>query len=100
PTFLHFGAQMVAFGSWAFGGDSVPLVTHTAYEDFDHWEATRGASSLNAINQTRAFYDDAEIMKETEALRGVYADRNALVTSSKATPFEVLTSAPHPSPFY
>ncbi|MCA9848815.1 MAG: hypothetical protein KC472_12630 [Dehalococcoidia bacterium] len=29
PTFLHFGAQMVAFGSWAFGDDSVPLVTHS-----------------------------------------------------------------------
>src|SRR5690606_33733186 len=61
PTFLHFGAQMVAFGSWAFGDDSVPLVTHTAYEDFDHWEATRGASSLNAINQAQSFYDDEAI---------------------------------------
>ena len=100
PTFLHFGAQMVAFGSWAFGGDSVPLVTHTAYEDFAHWEATRGSSSLNAINQTRSFYDDEAIMAETAELRGKFANRNALVTSSKASPFELITSAPHPSPFY
>ena len=100
PTFLHFGAQMVAFGSWAFGDDSVPLVTHTAYEDFEHWEATRGASSLNGINQTRSFYDDPEIMKETEELRGKFANRNALVSSSKAYPFELVTEAPHPTPFF
>src|SRR5690606_25838287 len=74
PTFLHFGAQMVAFGSWAFGDDSVPLVTHTAYEDFDHWEATRGASSLNAINRAQSFYDDEAIMAETEELRATFAD--------------------------
>lgn len=100
PTFLHFGAQMVAFGSWAFGDDSVPLVTHTAYEDFDHWEATRGASSLNAINQAQSFYDDEAIMAETEELRATFADRNALVTSSRAIPFEVEMSATHPAPFY
>jgi len=100
PTFLHFGAQMVAFGSWAFGDDSVPLVTHTAYEDFDHWEATRGASSLNAINQKQSFYEDEAIMNETEELRGKFANRNALVTSSKASPFEIIMEAPHPSPFY
>src|SRR3546814_18797409 len=91
---------MVAFGSWAFGDDSIPLVTHTAYEDFAHWEATRGASSLNAIKKTYSFYDDAEIMAETEELRSTFANRNALVTSSQACPFEVVMETPHPSPFY
>src|SRR3546814_20263262 len=82
PTFLHFGAQMVAFGSWAFGDDSIPLVTHTAYEDFAHWEATRGASSLNAIKKTYSFYDAAEIMAATKELRSTFDNRNALVPSS------------------
>ena len=41
PTFLHFGAQMVAFGVWAFGGRSDEVATHTIYEDFAHWQATR-----------------------------------------------------------
>lgn len=100
PTFLHFGAQMVAFGSWAFGDDSVPLVTHTAYEDIEHWEATRGASSLSAIRQRQSFYDDPAIMQETEALRAKFANRNALVTASLANPFDILTEAPHPTPFY
>src|SRR3546814_7679297 len=29
PAFLHFVAQMVAFGSWGFGASSEPLVSHT-----------------------------------------------------------------------
>lgn len=100
PTFLHFGAQMVAFGSWAFGDDSVPLVTHTAYESFEHWEATRGGSSLNQVNRGRSFYDDTAIMQETEELRTKFADRNALVTSSIARPFELDTRVAHPMPFF
>ncbi len=100
PTFLHFGAPMVAFGSWAFGDDSVPLVTHTAYADFDHWEATRGGSSLNAIKQARSFYDDPAIMQETEELRSKFATRNTLVTSSRAYPFELVEEATHPTPFF
>lgn len=34
------GSQMIAFGSWAFGGDSSVVVTHSVYADFDHWTAT------------------------------------------------------------
>lgn len=36
------GAQVIAFGSWAFNGDGGVVVTHSVYEDFDHWTATRG----------------------------------------------------------
>jgi hypothetical protein len=99
PTFLHFGAQMVAFGSWAFGDNSDPLVTHTVYEDMEHWEATRGASTLSAVRRTTSYYDDPAIMEETRELRSQFENRNALVSNSKAHPFEIFTQTPHPSPF-
>jgi len=41
PALLQQGAPMVAFGSWAFAGPTDAMVTHTIYEDFAHWEATR-----------------------------------------------------------
>lgn len=99
PTFLHFGAQMVAFGSWGFGDSSEPLVTHTAYEDIEHWEATRGASSAGALRNGTSYYDDPAMMAETEALRSVFSDRQSLITHSKASPFELFTEVRHPLPF-
>ncbi len=91
PTFLHFGAPMVAFGSWAFGASSEPLVTHTMYEDFDHWEATR--------ERQGAYYQDARIMEETKDLRSVFADRNALISNSSASPYEVFPQTTRHRPF-
>lgn len=35
------GSQMVAFGIWSFGGPGDPVITNSAYVDFDHWTATR-----------------------------------------------------------
>lgn len=99
PTFLHFGAQMVGFGSWSFGDSSESLVTHTAYEDLAHWEATRGASSLAAIQKGQSYYEDAAIMEETTDLRAVFEDRQSLVTNSHAQLFEVFTETRHPAPF-
>src|SRR5690606_17851842 len=81
PAFLHFGAPMVAFGSWGFGASSEPLVTHTMYEDFDHWQATRASRG--------AYYRDERIMAETAALRATFEGRGALVSNSSASPYEV-----------
>ena len=99
PTFLYFGAQMVAFGSWGFGDSSEPLVTHTAYEDIEHWEATRGASSAGALRDGRSYYDDDAMMAETAPLREVFTDRQSLITSSRANPFELFTETRHPAVF-
>lgn len=90
PAFLHFGAQMVAFGSWGFGASSEPLVTHTAYEDFDHWEATRAGG---------AYYQDPAIAAETAAFREIYAQRNQIVSNSLADPFELFDTPSGPRPF-
>ena len=53
----HNGAQMIAFGTWAFNGDGGVVVTHSVYEDFDHWTATRGWRELQTevarIEETR-----------------------------------------------
>lgn len=43
PALLELGARMLAYGCWEFGGDDATVVTHTAYEDFAHWEATRAS---------------------------------------------------------
>ncbi len=32
PAFLRFGAQMVAYGTWGFGGPGDVIVTHTVYQ--------------------------------------------------------------------
>ena len=42
----HNGAQMIAFGGWAFGGHGDVVVTHSAYADFNHWTATRPPADL------------------------------------------------------
>ena len=60
------GAQMIAFGGWGFGGDGGVVVTHSVYEDFDHWTATR---------QWGAFVTEAARVEETAAIRAVFAGR-------------------------
>ena len=87
PALLHYGAQMVAFGSWSFGGDSGRLVAHTAYEDFEHRQLTREGGG------------GQELLGETEAYRTTAATREELVTSSVATPFELFMNVRHPAPF-
>lgn len=75
----HNGAQMIAFGTWAFGGDGDVVVTHSAYENFDHWTATRPWG---------AFAGEAERIRETAALRAVFAGRTRLIEKSRATLIE------------
>lgn len=70
------GSQMVAYGTWAFGGDGSVVVTHSAYADFDHWTATRGWGAFN---------DDPERATEARQWRQVFAGRNRLIRHSRAT---------------
>ena len=90
PTFLHFGALMVAYGAWGFGGSGDCVLTHTVYVDFDHWLATRAGRG--------AYYRDDAIMEETRELRPIFAQRNRLVASSQARVIDLDDdlSAPRP----
>ncbi|MCK9486089.1 MAG: hypothetical protein M0R73_05215 [Dehalococcoidia bacterium] len=91
PAFRHYGAQMVAFGSWSFGASSEPLVTHTVYEDFDHWEATRYPDG--------AFLRDERVNEETKDLRATFKGRGALITNSQAAPYELFPQTTRYQPF-
>lgn len=91
PAFLHFGAPMVAFGSWGFGGPSDLFVTHTAYEDFRHWEATRAGGAM---------YQDEAMRAEAQAFLEVYAQRGDLVEASEAQLFELFEGVSRPQAFY
>lgn len=81
PAFLHFGAPMVAFGTWAFGGPSDVVVTHTTYADLTHWAATRQGIG--------AYYQDPAMRAEIAPLLAVYGERSEIVGSSTARLFEV-----------
>ena len=81
PAFLHFGAPMVAYGTWGFGGPDDVVVTNTVYEDLDHWAATRMG--------TGAYYADPVMLEETKELRPRYAMRDGLVASSSARLIEI-----------
>lgn len=73
PAVLQFGAKMVAYGTWAFGGRADEVTTHTAYESFDHWQAT----------------------KENEDLRLASAERGDLVRTASARIIDVNDDASH-----
>lgn len=73
------GAQMIAYGGWAFGGDGDVVVTHSVYADFDHWTATR---------QWGAFATEAARIEETASIRRVFAGRGRLIRRSRATLIE------------
>ena len=91
PAFLHFGAPMVAYGTWGFGGPDDVVVTNTAYEDLQHWAATRA--------ETGAYYPDRAILEETKDLRPLYGNRDALIRSSAARLIELDDSVSRPRPF-
>lgn len=91
PAFLRYGAQMVAFGSWGFGGSSEPLVTHTVYEDFDHWQATRRPDG--------AVFQDARLNEETTEFRATFANRADLISNSTANPYELFPQTTRYRPF-
>jgi len=87
----HNGAQMIAFGSWAFGGPGDVVVTHSAYADFDHWIATRSWG---------AFTTDPERVEETRNIRAIFAGRQRLIDHSRATIIEYDSDLSEPTPFY
>ncbi|XOV89112.1 MAG: hypothetical protein ACFHX7_04280 [Pseudomonadota bacterium] len=81
------GAQMIAYGGWAFGGDGEFVVTHSVYEDFAHWTATRPWGE---------FSTEAARIEETRSIRQVFAGRPRLVRNSRATliEYDSMVSAP------
>ena len=86
PTFLHFGAKMVAFGTWSFsGGPNDSVVTNTVYENFEHWSATRAGGP----GEQGSFYRDEALMAETATLRPIFAPRGELVVESEARIFDI-----------
>ena len=87
----HNGAQMIAFGSWAFGGPGDVVVTHSVYADFDHWTATRPWG---------AFRSDPERLSETAPIRAIFAGRPRLISESRATIIDYDSDLSAPTPFY
>lgn len=88
PAFLHFGAPMVAFGSWAFGAPSERLVTHTVYQDFEHWEATRPGSG--------AYFRDAAMAEEVRPYMDALTAEADGTISTEAQLFDLVESvSPH-----
>lgn len=91
PVTLRFGAPMVAYGTWAFGGPSDVVVTHTAYADMTHWAATRPGAG--------AYYQDAAMRAEIEPYLRVYGEHGEGSGNSIARLFEVDAAASRPRPF-
>ncbi len=85
PTFLEFGAKMVAYGRWEFGADDGGVLTHTAYQDLHHWEATR----RDGPRGPGALYSDSLIASRIAPLVEQYSGRGNLVTGSTARLIEV-----------
>lgn len=90
PAFLHFGALMVAYGAWGFGGSGEYVLTHTVYADFDHWLATRAGEG--------AYYHDEAVLEETKELRPIYAQRGRLVATSRARLIDLDDAVSRPRP--
>ena len=92
PAFLHFGVQMVAYGTWGFGGPDDVVVTNHVYESLDHWAATR--------QETGEYYRDPAIVAELKDLHPRYAHRDDLVESSAALLIELDDTVSRPRPFH
>lgn len=87
----HNGAQMIAYGTWAFGAPSDVVVTHSVYEDFDHWTATRPWG---------AFATEAGREEETAQIRAIFAGRLRLVQHSRANIINYDSELSEPTPRY
>jgi hypothetical protein len=96
PAFLEFGAKMVAYGRWEFGADDGVVITHTAYEDFHHWEATR----RDGPRGPGAFYTDPLIAPRIAPLLERYSERGNMVSGSTARILEVDEDASPLGAFY
>lgn len=83
------GSQMIAFGSWAFGGDASVVVTHSAYADFDHWTATR---------RWGVFSQEPERAEEARSWRQVFAGRSRLIANSRASIYNYDDELSEPTP--
>jgi hypothetical protein len=101
PAFLEFGARMLAYGRWEFGGDDAGVVTHTAYRDFEHWEATRATRPSSSEGGGRgAFYSDPFVAPLVEPLLARSQDRGGLVSGSSARLIDVDDEASPLDVFY
>lgn len=85
PAFLEFGARMVAYGRWEFGSDDGGVVTHTAYENLAHWEATR----RDGPRGPGSFWADALIAPRLAPYMDEFNARPRLITSSTSRLIEV-----------
>ena len=83
------GAQMIAYGTWAFGGPGDVVVTNSVYADFDHWTATRPWGY---------FATSEGHIQETQALRPIFAGRNRLIQHSPTTLIDYDDADSEPAP--
>jgi hypothetical protein len=97
PTFLHFGSKMLAYGAWMFGGGPVDgVITHQAYADLTHWQATRARFA----GRPGAFYEDEAIMAETAEVRELWAERGRLMRGTEARIIELDDEVSSPGVHY
>ncbi len=87
----HNGAQMIAYGNWAFGDRGDVVVTHSVYESFDHWTATRAWGE---------FATESARVEETRHIRAIHAGRNRLIRESSARIIDYDDALSEPTPRY
>ena len=87
----YFGSDMIAYGTWGFGAPGDVVVTNSAYEDFDHWTATRAWG---------AFQTTPERLTETEGPAAISAGRPRLIREPAAHAIEYDDELSEPSPRY
>ncbi len=87
----HNGAQMIAYGIWAFGAPGDVVITHSVYQDFDHWTATRLWGT---------FATETKRVEETAPIRAIYAGRLRLVQHSRASIINYEPDISEPTPRY
>lgn len=87
----HNGAQMIAYGTWAFGGRGDVVVTHSVYESFDHWTATRAWGE---------FATQSARVEETRHIRAIHAGRHRLIRESSARIIDYDGEISEPTPRY
>jgi hypothetical protein len=96
PAFLQFGAKMVAFGRWEFAEPNDGVVTHTVYEDFAHWNATR----KEWLGEPGAFYRDEFVAPLIAPYLPIYDQRNRMISSSIARLIDVNEEVSRTGVFY